>query len=196
MLNRLRKFFWKKHGESENSGKIGDNDITLSDIIRGLQYCVNQSREIASLQYTTGLENYFDNTGKPRCNTVRIGENGAMDVPLVCMQNHTALELDEMEVGLDITIKNMALKAPEQISQDSDVNKQENFDRESGYLSRTAFIVDLNSAKLEGGYTKLALKLKFKSDSPPEAVSRVIEKLNGMVSVYPYEEKLDDKKDN
>lgn len=175
MTKGLKKLFWKSKEQAAQ-----DNDTTLSDIIRGLQHCVNQSREIASLQYITDIKNFLDETGKPFHQTVRIGENGVMDVPLMCLLNHDALELDEMEVDLDITLKNMALKKPMPVSDDPENQNKD----ELGHLSRTAFVVDLNSAKIDGSYTKLGLKLKFKADSPPEAVSRIIEKLNGQVSVH------------
>ncbi len=175
MIDRIDKLFWKSRQPNKKDG------VTLSDIIRGLQYCVNQSKKIASVQYLTEFKEFLDADGKPYKQTVRVGENGAMDVPLICMLNHDALELDAMDVALDITIKNMALKTPEPVSGDSTKDVQNN---EVEYLSRTAFMVDLNSANLEGGYTKLGLTLKFKSGSPPEAVSRVIEKLNGQVSAY------------
>jgi hypothetical protein len=169
-IGSFKNVFWKKE----------DKGITLSDVIRGLQHCVNQSKEITSLQYVSELQKYLNDKSEPIYQTVKIGDDHAVNVPILCLLGHEALELDEMEVAMDLTIKNMELKTTTKKSDDS---TEERSDVPED-ITRTVFTVDLNSARLEGDYTKLDLKFKFKAGAVPEAVNRIIDKLNGQVSVY------------
>lgn len=179
LIGSLKKIFWKKEVE----------DVTLTDVIRGLQHCINQSKELNNIQYVSELQKYFYENGdefSPIYQTLKIGQTQAINLPIVCLFEHNSINLEEMEVAMDLTIKNMTLK--------STVNKSKDGQEETDVpedISRTAFAVDLNSARLEGDYSKLELKFKFKAGAVPEAISRVIDKLNGQVAVYEYENKGD-----
>jgi len=112
----------KRSGQRQRRGE----EMTLADIIRGLQYCVNSSQDIVEQHHINSFGRFFDESGVPLVKTIKIMESAAMDIPLVCMNTHSSLILDEMEVKLDLMIKKTALKqVPCQVSssaaeQDSD----------------------------------------------------------------------------
>ncbi|MCL2697360.1 MAG: DUF2589 domain-containing protein [Oscillospiraceae bacterium] len=171
--------FWKK----KNSGSKSGSGITLADIIRGLQYCVNSSRQMAMRQHILEFAEFIGDDDKPHSRRVKINEQAAMEVPLICMINHNSLALDEMDVNMELVVRNMDLKIPEENPAASETSELDEIIAPE-YLSRTSFSVDLNSARVDQKNTRLKLNLKFKSGAPPEAVSRVIEKLNGQLTAY------------
>ncbi|MDR2532929.1 MAG: DUF2589 domain-containing protein [Oscillospiraceae bacterium] len=171
--------FWRK----KDSGKKNEGGITLADIIRGLQYCVNSSRQMAMRQHIVEFAEFIDEDNKPHSRIIKINEQAAMEVPLICMINHNSLALDEMDVNMKLVVRNMDLKIPQENPEPSEANELDEIIAPE-YLSRTSFSVDLDSAKVDRRNTRLKLNLKFKSGAPPEAVSRVIEKLNGQLMAY------------
>jgi hypothetical protein len=143
------------------------------------------------MQYISGLQQYLvekDGQYSPVFQTIKINEKQAVNLPIIALFNHDAVNLEEMEVAMDLTIKNMALKSTTKKSSNGDDESDADED-----ISRTVFAVDLNSARLEGEYSKLELKFKFKAGTVPEAISRVIDKLNGQVSVYEIQNNNNDK---
>jgi hypothetical protein len=161
--------------------KSDDESLTLSDIIRGLQYCVNSSSEIAESHHINALRKFFDADNNPIKQRIKITDDATMDVPLVCLAEHSSLILDEIEVKLDVLLKNTALKtakvAPSMAAQGNGSTTPHEIDR-------TSFTVDLVDAKVDENHTHLDMVLKFKSSNPPEAVSRIIDKLNNAVVTY------------
>ncbi|MDR3019992.1 MAG: DUF2589 domain-containing protein, partial [Treponema sp.] len=93
------------HGNGRGDG------ITLSDIIRGLQHCVNSSQEIVEQHHIRGLDRFFDADGRPYSTTVRINDSAFMDIPHLCMSGHSSLILDELEVKLELMLRKTALKS-------------------------------------------------------------------------------------
>jgi len=199
----------RRHGE----------EMTLADIIRGLQYCVNSSQDIVEQHHINSFNRFFDENGAPLVKTIKIMEGAAMDIPMVCMNSHSSLILDEMEVKLDLMIKKTALKkmpcqvAESGLEQGSDfipaakakrINAAEDQNivndvegrrrrRNAGgrynnfNINRTSFGIDMISGRADREHAHLGMSMKFKSCNPPEMLSRIIEKLNNAVDVYPTE---------
>ena len=189
-------------------GRRGDG-ITLSDIIRGLQYCVNSSQDIIEQHHVGALARFFDKSDRPLIRTIKFG-NAAIDVPLLCLSGHTSLVLDELSVKLNLMLRNTALKAmtgdpnaADQTQNPGDSNSAAQNERNSGKrlrgrsdgkkpaptATRTSFGVDL--ANVQGPdrrYANLEIGMKFKSANPPEMLSRIIDRLNNATDVYPAED--------
>jgi hypothetical protein len=176
---------WKsKNGKDDNGGSL-----TLSDVIRGLQHCVNASQEIVEQHTITSINKFLDKDDKPITRTVKVGENGAMDLPLICLAGHNYLSLDELEVKLDVYIKNSDLKEAKIPHKDGDSEIVDGGDAAQNVASitRSAFIVDVCNVKSDDDKTHMRMTLKFASKEPHEAISRIVETLNNSMHAYPIE---------
>jgi len=208
----------RKTRKSARERKRGE-EMTLADIIRGLQYCVNSSQDIIEQHHINSFNRFFDENGAPLVKTIKIMEGAAMDIPMVCMNSHSSLILDEMEVKLDLMIKKTALKqmpcqvaesgleqssdfvpAAEPKSKDAEAVQNTLHETEEGRsrrnaggryrsynINRTSFGIDMISGRADREHAHLGMSMKFKSCNPPEMLSRIIEKLNNAVDVYPTE---------
>lgn len=161
---------WKKR-RSEKSG------ITLSDVIRGLQFCVNSSAEMMEQHYLSSMDKYIDGkTHAPLTRTFQIKDGYAIDVPLICLSDHPSLYLDEMEVKLNVNLRDMELKETE---------LPFNGGGKPFSVDRGSFSVELGSVAQDNeGNPTMDVTMKFKSTQPPEALSRIIEKLNDTITPY------------
>jgi hypothetical protein len=173
---------WK----SKNGGENGSS-LTLSDVIRGLQHCVNASQEIVEQHAITALNKFVDKDDKPIVRTIRVGENGAMDLPLICLAGHNYLGLDELEVKLDVYVKNADLKEAYIPHKDGDSKIiDEGAPAEKvAVITRSAFIVDVCNVSGDNDKTHMQMTLKFASKEPHEAICRIVETLNNSMHAYP-----------
>ena len=62
-----------------------NSQTTLSDIVRGIQFCVNSSIEILERHFITQIDKYIDEDNKALTKTIKINDKYALDVPLFCL---------------------------------------------------------------------------------------------------------------
>jgi hypothetical protein len=170
--------------------------ITLSDIIRGLQYCVNSSLDIVEQHYISSLAKFFTSTTEKGPSdkdneiwevdrqTIKINDSARIDVPFVSMADHSSLMLDEMDIKMSLSLKNSDLKKSADIigKIGKNITQQENTG--TPVIERKVFEMDISNAKFGGNRTQMDLTFKFKSTAPPETVSRLLDKLNDTVIPY------------
>lgn len=162
--------------------KIGashERSLTLSDVVRGLQFCANSSTQIAEQHYTTTLDNYLDKDNKPYTKRVYLDQERFMDVPLLCLMDHNSLAIDKMKVKMNVNIRDMTLKETDiPVSDESEeVEEQENT------VSRSSMIVDMCNVTPEEDGTALELEFTFKVSQPPESFSRIMDTLSNSIAV-------------
>ncbi len=148
----------------------------MSDFIRGMQYCVNASAEIAEQHYLHSFEKFFDSSGNLLTQTVRFGDNMQMDIPLLCMSNHNSLDFEEMRIKIQLHIDEMESKQTQTPLKYGD---------EAYRFTRGAVNIALGGTHSENGAESPAeIEMTFKRSTPPEAVSRLIDRLNNAVKIY------------
>lgn len=150
--------------------------LTLSDIIRGMQHCVNTSAEIAEQHYTHTFEKFFDSGGRLLTQPVKIGDTMQMDIPLLCMSNHNSLEFEEMHIKMQIHIQDMQQKQTETPFE---------YGTEKYQFTRSSLNVALGEVHKDNDETSPAeIEMIFKRSTPPEAVARLIDRLNNAIQIY------------
>ena len=192
-----------KSAQLRRRGSHRGDGITLSDIIRGLQYCVNSSQDIVEQHHIASIARFLDDDNRPVTRTINFG-NAAIDVPLLCLSGHSSLVLDELNVKLNLMLRNTALKAmtggpnaveliqDRVVSNSIDQSKKEGGRKHNSEertlppaATRTCFGVDLaNVNGPDRRYANLEIGMKFKSSNPPEMFSRIIDKLNNATDAY------------
>lgn len=167
----------------KSKGNKNTPKTTLSDIVRGIQFCVNSSIEILENHFITQIEKYIDEDSKALTKTVKINDKYAVDIPLFCMSNHNALILDEMEVKMKVNLKDFEIKEVGQLNSEND----DNFS-----VTRSSFCVDAGNCS-KSDSNNIDICMKFKSGDAPEAVSRISEKLTNTINIYSIENSSDNK---
>ena len=80
--------------------------LALDDITRGMQYAAAAANQLLSLQYTTVLDQFFDQDENglltPRAVEVALDAEHTMPVPLVALATPRGLALDRMVVHLTV----------------------------------------------------------------------------------------------
>ena len=159
-------FFIKKKKQSEN--KIPEQeDQTLSDIIRGMQYCVNTAAEITEAHYLNQMSDYFDEDGNPVMFTYRNIRGEIVEIPVFTLMNHSELLLNEINIKMSLPIKYEKTKKIE-----FEGNAIENFE-----ISRSAFYLDNVTTSSKGKNGEIEIDMHFKASERPEAVSRIVDEL-------------------
>ena len=159
--------FIKNKKESKKKVPNEQEHQTLSDVIRGMQYCVNTAAEITEQHYLSQLSEYFDEDGNPVMFTYRNNHGEIIEIPVFTLMNHNELLLNEINVKMSIPIKYSELK-----TQEIEENAIEDYS-----ISRSTFYLDnlATSAKGKGG--EVEIEMRFKSGERPESVSRIVDEL-------------------
>mgnify|MGYP002539543691 FL=1 len=171
---------WFNKNKVDGCENMAESDQTLSDIVRGMQYCVNSSAEMIERQYMDRIDRYFDENGAPLTYTVRLPDGSSMDVPLFALMNHSSLILDEMKVKMAVSIRKLDSKKSNVMYKDE--NSLEDV------VSRTAFKVTLcdQGIPCESNGRSVDIEMTFKSGDAPESVARLVDQLlNGSCPYSP-----------
>lgn len=175
----------KKKGSQDQSAE--DKGQTLSDVIRGLQYCVNTAAEITEEHYLSQLKEYFDEDGNPIMFQYKNSNDEIVEIPIFTLMNHAELILNEISIKMDLPIKYSALKT----------TKIEDKSIDDFYVSRSAFYLDDLSTNSKGGRGgTMEIEMKFKSGERPESVSRIVDQLMNRNIIKTPEDEWEDKQQN
>lgn len=159
---------------SKNKAPQKECGLTLSDIIRGLQYCVNSSVEIAEQHYATTINKFMDQQSKLLTKRIYIDDTHAMDIPLLSMTDHSALAFEEMTVRMSVNMKDAEMKEACSGFQGDNHNFK---------VSRSAFNVELKNPGIQPVGSTMDLEIKFKAADPPEALCRLIDQVNNSIQL-------------
>ncbi|AXL49989.1 hypothetical protein DSC91_002002 [Paraburkholderia caffeinilytica] len=89
-----------------NAGNPPPRGLALDDITRGMQHAAAAANQLLSLQYTTVLDQFFDQNEDglltPRAVEVALDAEHTMPVPLVALATPRGLALDRMVVHLTV----------------------------------------------------------------------------------------------
>lgn len=166
---------WSKNSKR----KSGDNAMTLSDVVRGIQYCVNSCIEIVERHYLNTIQKFITEEDGIETKRVYLDKTHYMDIPLICLTDHNALEIDKMKVKMKVNIRDMDLK--QTILEPEGGRKGEG---DSYALSRTTMLVDVCNVSREDDNTNMEIEMTFKSSNPPESLSRMLETLNNNLILH------------
>lgn len=165
---------WSKKSKE----KPGEHAMTLSDVVRGIQYCVNSCIEIVEQHYINIIQKFITEEDGIETKRVYLDKTHYMDIPLICLTNHNALEVDNMKVKMKVNIRDMDLKQT--------ILEPEGGEGERHALSRTTMLVDVCNVSREDDGTNMEIEMTFKSSNPPESLSRMLEILNNNLVLHTY----------
>ncbi|MCM1145560.1 MAG: DUF2589 domain-containing protein [Lachnoclostridium sp.] len=167
--------------------KTKEESMTLSDVIRGIQHCVNSSIEIVEQHYLNELQKYVTEDNKIKTERIFLDDVHYMDIPLISLTSHNALEVDEMKIKMRVNIRDADVKKATVITENAgggeNRRNNSNEENETYDVSRSSMMVDVCNVSRDGDGANMEIQMKFKVSEPPESLSRMLDALNNSIVV-------------
>ncbi len=143
--------------------------LNVEELVGGLLEAAMVSQGISERQHINALRNYFNEDGTPKTTTFTIGEKELV-VPLYILADHSSIGLEE----LDIEFSCRLIFGDEEREVSNLKKSLLGLFKKKGYEHNIKGIeVDSGFNPNETGVAKI--KVKFKADEKPEAVSRLVD---------------------
>ncbi|MDA9030113.1 DUF2589 domain-containing protein [Flavobacteriaceae bacterium] len=148
-------------------------NFNIEEILGGLQEAVMVVKSIAEKQHIDNLANYFDDDGKPHTQHFQIGDN-TLDVPLFIFADHSSIGVDSLEIEFEARLIPQSTEEAEP----SDIKKSllGIFNRKKKYKHNIGNLtIDTYGSKTHDKSGMGKIKIIFKKDDKPEAISRLVD---------------------
>jgi len=143
--------------------------LNVEELVGGLLEAAMVSQGISERQHINALRNYFNEDGTPKTTTFTIGEKELV-VPLYILADHSSIGLQE----LDIEFSCRLIFGDEEKEVSNLKKSLLGLFKKKGYEHNIKGIeVDSGFNPNETGIAKI--RVKFKADEKPEAVSRLVD---------------------
>lgn len=147
--------------------------LNIEELVSGLLEAGMVAQRISEKQHINNLVNYFNQDGTPKTQTFKIG-NKDMQVPLFILADHSSIGLDQLDIEFEARLvfgDNKASNLKRSLlgifrTSDGKISKDASHNIKS---------IEVDSNKSEDGAGMAKIKVKFKSDTKPEMISRLID---------------------
>lgn len=143
--------------------------LNVEELVGGLLEAAMVSQGISERQHINALRNYFNEDGTPKTTSFNIGGRD-MVVPLYILADHSSIGLDELDIEFSC-----------RLIFGNDQKKVSNLKKSIlGLFQKKGYEHNIRDIEVDSKFnpnnTGMAkIKVKFKSDTKPEAVSRLID---------------------
>jgi hypothetical protein len=143
--------------------------LNIEELVGGLLEAGMVSQGISERQHINALRNYFDSKGIPKMQKFKIGDK-ELDIPLYILANHSSIGLAELDIEFEARL----------IFGDEEANVSNLKKSILGLFKKQDYEHNIKSIEIDSGKNTdssgmAKIKVKFKSDNKPEAVSRLID---------------------
>lgn len=143
--------------------------LNIEELVGGLLEAAMVAQGISERQHINALRNYFNQDGTPKLQTFVIGDK-ILDVPLYILADHSSIGLDELDIEFEAR-----LIFGEDEANVSDLKRSLlGLFKKKGYEHNIKGI-EVDSGKNTDRSGMAKIKVKFKADEKPEAVSRLVD---------------------
>jgi hypothetical protein len=160
--------------------------VNLEELLGGLQEAAQVVLSIQERQHINTLSKYFDEDGTPITQTFKIGDSEVV-VPLYILADHSSVGLDELDIQFQARLLPNG-ETPSELKKNLlpifERQKQKGNSKYKHQISNIS--VDGDSPNKDGVAT---IKIKFKKDNKPEAVSRLVDALIQQMNTTPNNQK-------
>ena len=147
--------------------------LNVEELVSGLLEAGMVAQRISERQHISNIVNYFNADGTPKTQIFKIGEKD-MQVPLFILADHSSIGLDELDIEFEARFVFGDSKASDLKrsllgifkNKDGKVSKDDHHNIKS---------IEVDSGRSEDGSGMAKIKVKFKSDTKPEMISRLID---------------------
>jgi len=143
--------------------------LNIEELVGGLLEAAMVAQGISERQHINAIRNYFNQDGTPKIHTFIIGDK-VLDVPLYILADHSSIGLDELDIEFEAR-----LIFGEDETNVSDLKRSLlGLFKKQGYEHNIKGI-EVDSGKNSDRSGMAKIKVKFKADEKPEAVSRLVD---------------------
>ena len=143
--------------------------LSIEELVSGLLEGAMVAQSISEKQHINAIRNYFSEDGVPKTVSFKLGERDLV-MPLYILAVHSSIGLDELDIEFDARL----------IFGD-DFDEVSSLKRNMlGCFKKEGFennikAIEVDSGKSAEGSGMAKIRVKFKADEKPEAVSRIID---------------------
>ena len=148
--------------------------LNIEELVSGLLEAGMVAQSITEKQHISNLVNYFNANGSPKVQKFKVGEKD-MEIPLYILADHSSIGLDELDVEFEARLvigDNQASDLKRSLLGIFKNKKDGKVSQDSNHNIRS---IEVDSGKNEDGSGMAKIKVKFKSDTKPEMISRLID---------------------
>jgi hypothetical protein len=140
--------------------------LNVEELVSGLLEAALVASNISERQHINTLRQYFDDDGNPKTTSVKIREKD-IEIPLYILADHSSIGLDSLDIEFEANLNFGDTHASKLKQSLLGIFKKKDYKNEVKEI-----YVD-NSSHSSSGRAKI--KVKFKNDSKPEMVSRLVD---------------------
>ena len=142
--------------------------LNIEELVSGLLEAALVAQSISERQHINAVNNYFKEDGTPKTQKFMI-RGQELEIPIYILADHSSIGLDE----LDIEFQARLVFGDEEAS---DLKKSLlGIFKRKDYEKHNIKGIEVDSGKNTDGSGMAKIKVKFKADEKPEAVSRLID---------------------
>lgn len=143
--------------------------LNIEELVGGLLEAAMVAQGISERQHINALRNYFNEDGTPKTTSLKIGEK-ILSVPLYILADHSSIGLDELDIEFEARL----------IFGDSQKNVSDIKKSLLGIFKKKGYQHNIKGIEVDSGKNAdtsgmAKIKVKFKADEKPEAVSRLVD---------------------
>jgi hypothetical protein len=143
--------------------------LNIEELVGGLLEAAMVSQGISERQHINALRNYFNEDGTPKLQTFVVGDK-TLAVPLYILADHSSIGLDELDIEFEARL----------IFGDSDGEVSDLKKSLLGLFKKKGYQHNIKGIEVDSGKNTdrsgmAKIKVKFKADEKPEAVSRLVD---------------------
>lgn len=142
--------------------------LNVEELVGGLLEAGMVAQRIAEKQHINNLINYFNADGSAKTQKFLIGDK-EMDVPLYILADHSSIGLDELDVEFEARLI-IGDNNPSDLKRSLLGIFKKRQTEEHNIKS-----IEVDSSKNADGSGMAKIKVKFKSDTKPEMISRLVD---------------------
>ena len=142
--------------------------LNIEELVSGLLEAALVASSISERQHINALRNYFDDKGNPKTTSVKI-QGKDVEIPLYILADLSSIGLDELDIEFEANL-NFGGEPSSLKKSLLGIFKKKGYDEHN----IKDIQVDNQSKSSDNGSTA-RIKVKFKNDTKPEMVSRLVD---------------------
>jgi hypothetical protein len=148
--------------------------LNIEELVSGLLEAGMVAQSITEKQHISNLINYFNADGSPKIQKFKVGDK-EMEVPLYILADHSSIGLDELDVEFEARLVIGEPQASDLKRSLLGIFKNKKDGKVSQDSSHNIRSIEVDSGRNEDGSGMAKIKVKFKSDTKPEMISRLVD---------------------
>ena len=148
--------------------------LNIEELVSGLLEAGMVAQSITEKQHISNLVNYFNADGSPKIQKFKIGGRD-IDVPLYILADHSSIGLEELDVEFEARLVIGDNQASDLKRSLLGIFKNKKDGKVSTDSTHNIKSIEVDSGRNDDGSGMAKIRVKFKSDTKPEMISRLID---------------------